>query len=46
MIREFESADAPAVSAILHEEEIPQAVTPAGVLHWLEAQPAHARARM
>jgi GNAT superfamily N-acetyltransferase len=46
VIREFRREDAEAVSAILHEEELPQAVTPAGVLHWLEAQPERARPRM
>jgi GNAT superfamily N-acetyltransferase len=46
VIRDFSFEDAVAVSAILHEEELPQAVTPAGVLHWLESQPERARARM
>lgn len=46
MIREFQTADAPAVSAILHEEELPQPVTAAGVLHWRDAQPGRARARL
>lgn len=46
MIRGFETRDAEAVSAILHEEELPHPVTPAGVLHWRDAQPERARARM
>jgi GNAT superfamily N-acetyltransferase len=46
MIRDFRTEDAGVVSAILHEEELPQAVTPAGVLHWFESQPERARARM
>jgi GNAT superfamily N-acetyltransferase len=46
MIRDFETADAAAVSAALHEEELPHPVTPAGVLHWRDAQPERARARM
>jgi GNAT superfamily N-acetyltransferase len=46
VIREFRAEDASGVSAILHEEELPNAVTPAGVRHWLEAQPERARPRM
>jgi len=46
MIRDFETADAEAVSAALHEEELPHPVTPPGVLHWRDAQPERARARM
>ena len=46
MIRDFETADAAAVSAALHEEEPPHPVTPAGVLHWRDAQPERAHARM
>jgi GNAT superfamily N-acetyltransferase len=46
MIRDFKERDAAAVSAILHEDDPPQPVTPAGVLHWLSAQPERARARM
>jgi GNAT superfamily N-acetyltransferase len=46
VIREFRPEDAARVSAILHEEEVPHAVTPAGVLHWLEAQPERAHPRM
>jgi GNAT superfamily N-acetyltransferase len=46
MIRDFRTEDAEGVSAILHEEQIPQAVTPAGILHWRDSQPAHARARL
>jgi GNAT superfamily N-acetyltransferase len=46
VIREFRAEDAAGVSKILHEEELPHAVTPAGVLHWLEAQPERARPRM
>lgn len=45
MIREFRPDDAEAVAAILHEEPQPQAITPAGLLHWLEAQPERARPR-
>ena len=46
MIRDFEPADAAAVSAALHEESPPHPVTPAGVLHWRDAQPERARARL
>jgi GNAT superfamily N-acetyltransferase len=46
VIRGFEPADAHAVSAIFHEEEPPQLVTPAGVLHWLRAQPERSRGSM
>jgi mycothiol synthase len=46
VIRGFEARDAEAVSAALHEEDPPIPVTPAGVLHWLTAQPERARARM
>jgi GNAT superfamily N-acetyltransferase len=46
LIREFEHQDAEPVSAILHEEQLPHVVTPAGLLHWLEAQPERARPRM
>ena len=46
MIRDFESRDAAAVSAALHEESPPHPVTPAGVLHWRDAQPERARARL
>jgi GNAT superfamily N-acetyltransferase len=45
MIREFKTRDAEAVSAALHEEELPHPVTPAGVLHWRAAQPERAHAR-
>jgi GNAT superfamily N-acetyltransferase len=46
VIREFETRDAEAVSAILHEEELPHPVTRAGVLHWRDAQPERARGRI
>jgi GNAT superfamily N-acetyltransferase len=46
VIREFRSEDAEAVSAALHEEDLPHPVTPAGVLHWRNAQPERARANM
>jgi GNAT superfamily N-acetyltransferase len=46
MIRDFEPADAPAVSAALHEEQPPHPVTPEGVLHWRDGQPERARARL
>jgi GNAT superfamily N-acetyltransferase len=46
VIRDFEPADAAAVSAALHEESPPHPVTPAGVLHWRDAQPERARARL
>jgi GNAT superfamily N-acetyltransferase len=46
MIREFEPADAEGVSAALHEEELPEPVTAAGILHWSGAQPDRARARV
>jgi GNAT superfamily N-acetyltransferase len=46
VIRVFEPADADAVSAIFHEEEPPHPVTPAGVLHWLTAQPQRSRGSM
>jgi GNAT superfamily N-acetyltransferase len=46
VIREFEPADAEGVSAALHEEELPEPVTAAGILHWREAQPERARARV
>jgi GNAT superfamily N-acetyltransferase len=46
VIRGFQTADASAVSAILHEEELPHPVTPAGVLHRRDGQPERARARM
>jgi GNAT superfamily N-acetyltransferase len=43
VIRPFERRDADAVSAVLHEEELPHPVTPAGVLHWLDGQPERAQ---
>jgi len=46
MIREFEPADAEGVSAALHEELLPEPVTAAGILHWRDAQPERARARV
>jgi GNAT superfamily N-acetyltransferase len=46
MIRDFEPADAAAVSAALHEEQPPHPVTPEGVLHWRDGQPERARARL
>jgi GNAT superfamily N-acetyltransferase len=46
MIRDFEPADAAAVSAALHEEKPPHPVTPEGVLHWRDGQPERARARL
>ena len=46
MIRDFEPSDAAAVSAVLHEEDPPHAVTPEGVIHWRDGQPERARARM
>jgi GNAT superfamily N-acetyltransferase len=46
MIRDFEPADAAAVSAALHEEEPPHPVTSEGVLHWRDGQPERARARL
>jgi GNAT superfamily N-acetyltransferase len=46
VIRDFDSRDAEAVSAALHEEDPPIPVTQAGVLHWLTAQPARAHPRM
>lgn len=46
MIRDFEPGDAKGVSAALHEEEPPHPVTAEGVLHWRDAQPERARARL
>jgi GNAT superfamily N-acetyltransferase len=46
VIRAFEAADAEGVSAALHEEELPEPVTAPGILHWREAQPERARARV
>jgi GNAT superfamily N-acetyltransferase len=46
MIRQFRTDDAAAVSAILHEDKVPHAVTSAGVLHLRDGQPARAHARM
>jgi GNAT superfamily N-acetyltransferase len=46
VIRDFRPADAEGVSAILHEEDPPHPVTPAGVLHWLTAPPERARSRI
>jgi len=46
MIRDFEPGDAAGVSAALHEEEPPHPVTAEGVLHWRDAQPERARARL
>jgi GNAT superfamily N-acetyltransferase len=46
VIRDFELADAEAVSAALHLEDPPHPVTPAGVIHWRDGQPERARARM
>jgi GNAT superfamily N-acetyltransferase len=46
LIRDFDPADAPAVSAALHDEEPPHPVTPEGVLHWRDGQPQRARARL
>ncbi|HXV56867.1 MAG TPA: GNAT family N-acetyltransferase [Gaiellaceae bacterium] len=45
MIRPFEPADAGAVAALLHEDDPPEAVTGAGILHWHEATPERAGAR-
>lgn len=46
MIRELAPADAEAVAALLHEEEVPHPVTAAGILHRRNAQPERARACM
>jgi GNAT superfamily N-acetyltransferase len=46
VIREFEPTDAAAVAAALHEETPPHPLTTAGVLHWRDAQPERAQARM
>jgi GNAT superfamily N-acetyltransferase len=46
VIRDFEPADAEGVSAALHEDELPEPVTAAGILHWRDAQPERARARV
>jgi GNAT superfamily N-acetyltransferase len=46
VIRVFEPGDADAVSAALHEEDPPIPVTPLGVLHWRDAQPERAHARL
>jgi GNAT superfamily N-acetyltransferase len=46
VIRDFEPRDAAGVSAALHEESPPHPVTPEGVLHWRDAQPERARARL
>jgi GNAT superfamily N-acetyltransferase len=46
VIRDFKRGDAAAVSAALHEESPPHPVTREGVLHWRDAQPERARARL
>jgi len=46
VIRDFEPGDARGVSAALHEEKPPHPVTAEGVLHWRDAQPERARARL
>jgi GNAT superfamily N-acetyltransferase len=46
VIRDFEPGDAAAVSAALHEESPPHPVTAEGVLHWRDAQPERAQARL
>jgi GNAT superfamily N-acetyltransferase len=46
VIRDFQPVDAGAVSAALHEEELPHPVTAAGVLHWRDAQPERAHAHL
>jgi len=45
MIREFRPADAAAIAAFLREDEIPHAVTGAGIRHWVVSQPDRALAR-
>jgi GNAT superfamily N-acetyltransferase len=44
MIRPFEPEDAVAVAALLHENDPPEALTPAGIVHWIAGQPTRARA--
>jgi GNAT superfamily N-acetyltransferase len=46
MIRDFEPADAEGIAEIVHQDDPPQALTPAGIRHWLVAQPERARARL
>jgi GNAT superfamily N-acetyltransferase len=46
MIRDFQPGDAEGISEILHEEEPPHPLTPAGVLHWITARPERAKAHM
>lgn len=44
MIRSFRPEDADAVAALLHRDDVPQAVTGAGIGHWLTSQPERAHA--
>lgn len=44
MIRPFRDGDADAVAALLQHDDVPQAVTGAGISHWLASQPERARA--
>jgi GNAT superfamily N-acetyltransferase len=43
VIRPFAEEDAPAVAALLHEDDPPWPVTAAGVLHWQNSRPERAR---
>jgi GNAT superfamily N-acetyltransferase len=44
VIRAFEEEDAPAVAALLHEDDRPWPITAAGLLHWQGSRPERARA--
>jgi GNAT superfamily N-acetyltransferase len=44
VIRPFREEDAEGVAALLREDEVPHALTAAGVGHWLASQPERARA--
>jgi GNAT superfamily N-acetyltransferase len=44
VIRSFGEKDAHAVAELLHADELPEAVTAAGLLHWLRTQPPRAHA--
>jgi GNAT superfamily N-acetyltransferase len=46
VIRDFETRDAEAVAVALHQDDLPNPLTAAGVLHWRDAQPKRAQARM
>ena len=46
MIRDFQDRDAEGIAHIVHLDDPPQALTSAGIRHWVNAQPERARARV